>query len=145
MTARLIAAAAALLPAPAFAEAIAGGAKQPLNLTAIAIFLAFVVATLGITKWAAAMTRSASDFLTAGGGISGFQNGLAVWKTVLGHDAAIFPWDNPALFSMPAAFLVAWAVSRLDRSPEARAEAAAFNEQYVRAQTGLGAAAAAAH
>ena len=71
--------------------------------------------------------------------------GPAVWKTVLGHDAAIFPWDNPALFLMPAAFLVAWAVSKLDHSPRALAEAAAFDEQYVRAQTGLGAAAAAAH
>lgn len=35
---RLLAAAAIVLPAPAFAEAIVGGAKQPLNLTAIAIF-----------------------------------------------------------------------------------------------------------
>ena len=115
MTARLIAAAAALLPAPAFAEAIAGGAKQPLNLTAIAIFLAFVVATLGITKWAAAKTRSASDFLTAGGGISGFQNGLAVAgdymsaSTLLGVTSLIFlrGYDG---FVYAIAFFIGWPV-----------------------------------
>ena len=31
-----------------------------------------------ITKWAAAKTKSAADFYTAGGGITGFQNGLAI-------------------------------------------------------------------
>ena len=39
---------------------------------------AFVLATLWITKWAASRTRSAADFYTAGGGITGFQNGLAI-------------------------------------------------------------------
>ena len=34
--------------------------------------------TLFITKWAAARTKSAADFYTAGGGITGFQNGLAI-------------------------------------------------------------------
>ena len=34
--------------------------------------------TLCITKWAAAKTKSAADFYTAGGGITGFQNGLAI-------------------------------------------------------------------
>ena len=38
----------------------------------------FVLITLGITKWAAARTKSAADFYTAGGGITGFQNGLAI-------------------------------------------------------------------
>ena len=38
----------------------------------------FIVGTLGITYWAARKTKSASDFYTAGGGISGFQNGLAI-------------------------------------------------------------------
>jgi cation/acetate symporter len=38
----------------------------------------FVVATLLITYWAAKRTRSADDFYTAGGEISGLQNGLAI-------------------------------------------------------------------
>ena len=53
-------------------------AKQPTNWTAIGMFALFVAFTLWITKWAAAKTRSASDFYTAGGGITGFQNGLAI-------------------------------------------------------------------
>ncbi len=52
--------------------------KQPTNWVAISMFAMFVVATLWITKWAAGKTRSASDFYTAGGGITGFQNGLAI-------------------------------------------------------------------
>ena len=34
--------------------------------------------TLGITYWAAKRTRSAAQFYSAGGGITGFQNGLAI-------------------------------------------------------------------
>lgn len=57
---------------------IEGGEQQPLNIEAIGMFLLFVVATLGITKWAASRTKSAADFYAAGGGITGFQNGLAI-------------------------------------------------------------------
>jgi cation/acetate symporter len=70
--------------ATAGAVALAAGAdlgqaqKQPTNWTAIGMFAAFVLLTLGITKWAAARTKSAADFYTAGGGITGFQNGLAI-------------------------------------------------------------------
>ena len=53
-------------------------AKQPTNWTAISMFSVFVIGTLWITKWAAGRTKSASDFYTAGGGITGFQNGLAI-------------------------------------------------------------------
>lgn len=52
--------------------------KQALNTTAIIMFVAFVVGTLGITYWAAQRTKTAKDFYTAGGGITGFQNGLAI-------------------------------------------------------------------
>jgi len=52
--------------------------KQATNWVAIAMFAIFVAVTLGITKWAAAKTKSAADFYTAGGGITGFQNGLAI-------------------------------------------------------------------
>ena len=49
-----------------------------LNIPAVIMFFVFIVATMGITKWAASKTKSASDFYTAGGGITGFQNGLAI-------------------------------------------------------------------
>lgn len=52
--------------------------KQSLNLSAIVMFLLFVSGTLGITYWAAKRTKSAKDFYTAGGGITGFQNGMAI-------------------------------------------------------------------
>ncbi|WP_454753370.1 cation/acetate symporter [Cupriavidus necator] len=65
----------AAMAAPAIqAEA----APRPLNWSAIVMFLLFVVFTLGITRWAARRTRSASDFYAAGGGLTGFQNGLAI-------------------------------------------------------------------
>ena len=52
--------------------------KRDINMSAIVMFLLFVVATLGITYWAARRTKTAKDFYTAGGGITGFQNGLAI-------------------------------------------------------------------
>ncbi len=68
--------------APLFAfgaEAIGGKVQaQPLNVTAIVMFLIFVFFTLGITYWATKKTRSAKDFYVAGGGITGFQNSLAI-------------------------------------------------------------------
>ena len=77
----LLAAVAALAVA---GGAIAAGAdlgnttKQATNWTAIAMFAIFVVGTLFITKWAASKTKTVADFYTAGGGITGFQNGLAI-------------------------------------------------------------------
>jgi len=69
----------------------------------------------------------------------------AVWVTVLGHPAPIFPHEQPALFSMPLAFLAAWLGSVLDTSARAAKERGAFEDQDVRAETGFQAAPAAAH
>ena len=69
----------------------------------------------------------------------------AVWVTVLGHEKPLFPYEQPAVFSMPLAFFVCWLVSQLDTSAQAAKEKAAFEDQYVRAQTGFGAAGAASH
>ena len=52
--------------------------RQPLNVTAIIIFLLFVAATLGISYWSAKRTRNSSEFYNAGGNISGLQNGTAI-------------------------------------------------------------------
>ncbi|MCW5313339.1 sodium/solute symporter [Nostoc sp. KVJ3] len=48
------------------------------NPLAIAFFFLFVVSSLGITFWAAKLTKNTAHFYTAGGNISGFQNGLAL-------------------------------------------------------------------
>jgi cation/acetate symporter len=52
--------------------------KRDINVSAIVMFFIFIGATLGVTYWAASKTKSASDFYTAGGGITGFQNGMAI-------------------------------------------------------------------
>ena len=69
-----------LLPGRVFAAGSIDGIveRQPLNSTAIAMFLLFVAVTLGISYWASRRTRSSSDFYTAGGSISGLQNGTAI-------------------------------------------------------------------
>ena len=106
--------------------AIAGGAmaagadlgqaeKQATNWTAITMFGIFVAATLYITKWAAGKTKSAADFYTAGGGITGFQNGLAIAgdymsaASFLGISAAVMANGYDGLiFSI--GFLVGWPI-----------------------------------
>ena len=49
-----------------------------LNVTAILMFVLFVGITIYITYWAAKKTQTAKSFYTAGGDITGFQNGLAI-------------------------------------------------------------------
>jgi cation/acetate symporter len=73
--------------------------------------------------------------------------GPTVWEKTLGNPvgSAPFHYDNPALFSMSIAFIGIWLVSLLDRSQSARNEAAAYESQYIRSETGLGAAGASAH
>ncbi|MFI7836103.1 cation acetate symporter [Pseudomonas asiatica] len=68
-----------------------------------------------------------------------------VWVDVLHFAEPLFPYTQPALFSMPLAFAVAYGVSRLDRTARAKAERAAFADQFVRGQTGLGASGAVDH
>jgi hypothetical protein len=60
-----------------------------------------------------------------------------VWSAVLKFGPAPFRYDNPALFSVPLAFVTALLVSALDRSESAVGVRAAFEAQHVRAQTGL--------
>ena len=89
--------------------------KQATNWTAIGMFATFVVLTLFITKWAAAKTKSAADFYTAGGGITGFQNGLAIAgdymsaASFLGISAAVMASGFDGLI-YSIGFLVGWPV-----------------------------------
>jgi len=80
MNKTLIALGALLLSGAALAAGadLGNTAKQATNWTAIVMFGIFVAFTLWITKWAAGKTKTAADFYTAGGGITGFQNGLAI-------------------------------------------------------------------
>jgi cation/acetate symporter len=71
----------------------------------------------------------------------------AIWVSVLGlnPEGAWFPYVSPALFTMPLAFICCWLFSITDKSAAAAKERAAFEPQYVRSQTGIGAEGAAAH
>ena len=111
----------ALLALMASGLALAAGAdlgqvdKQPTNWVAISMFGGFVILTLFITKWAAAKTKSAADFYTGGGGITGFQNGLAIAgdymsaASFLGISAAVMATGYDGLI-YSIGFLVGWPV-----------------------------------
>lgn len=49
-----------------------------MNTTVVILFLLIVASTLIITYFAAKRTRTANEFYTAGGGLTGWQNGLAI-------------------------------------------------------------------
>jgi len=89
--------------------------KQATNWTAITMFGVFVIFTLFITKWAAKKTRSVADFYTAGGGITGFQNGLAIAgdymsaASFLGISAAVYANGYDGLI-YSIGFLVGWPI-----------------------------------
>jgi cation/acetate symporter len=121
----------------AFLVALAFGVAASVN---------FPVLLLSI-YWKGLSTRGA-----LAGGIAGLISAVtlvvlspAVWVKVLGNAKAIFPIDHPALFSMTLAFVVAFVVSKLDGSAQAQAERVAFDDQDVRAETGIGIASAHAH
>ncbi|MGI4797939.1 MAG: cation acetate symporter [Janthinobacterium lividum] len=89
--------------------------RQPLNTTAIGMFLVFVAITLGITWWAARRTRSTADFYNAGGGITGFQNGMAITgdyvsaASFLGISALVYTSGYDGLI-YSIGFLVGWPI-----------------------------------
>ncbi|PYC25957.1 cation acetate symporter [Aquipseudomonas alcaligenes] len=89
--------------------------RQPLNVSAIVMFVAFVAFTMFITYWASKRSKSASDFYTAGGSITGFQNGLAIAgdymsaASFLGISALVFASGYDGLI-YSIGFLVGWPV-----------------------------------
>ncbi|HAB25560.1 MULTISPECIES: cation acetate symporter [Pantoea] len=104
----------ALLPASALADALTGAVqKQATNYQAIGMFVVFVAATLGITYWASKRTRSRNDYYTAGGNITGFQNGLAMAgdfmsaASFLGISALVYTSGYDGLI-YSLGFLVGW-------------------------------------
>jgi cation/acetate symporter len=94
--------------------------------------------------------------LTTRGAVVGGSLGLAtavvlvilgpiVWVQILGNAEAIFPYKYPALFSVSVSFIGIWFFSITDKSDGAAKEIEAFEAQYVRAQTGIGAEGASEH
>lgn len=113
----LTALAATLLPLGAHAaDAITGAVqRQPTNWQAIVMFLIFVALTLYITYWASKRVRSRSDYYTAGGNITGFQNGLAIAgdfmsaASFLGISALVYTSGYDGLI-YSLGFLVGWPI-----------------------------------
>ena len=105
---------------------------------AIAASANFPVILLSIA-WPGLTTRGA-----VAGGLAGLLSAVSmvllspgVWTATFELGTAVFPYDNPALFSVPLAFFTAWIVSTLDRSRAAERVRAAFEAQQVQAQTGF--------
>jgi len=97
-------------------EALTGEVqKQPLNVSAIIMFVVFVGATLCITYWASKRNKSAADYYAAGGKITGFQNGLAIAgdymsaASFLGISALVFTSGYDGLL-YSIGFLVGWPI-----------------------------------
>ena len=117
MIGRILSTLALMAMAPAlWADALTGDVqRQAVNTPAIVMFLAFVGGTLCITYWASKRSKSTSDFYTAGGGITGFQNGLAIAgdymsaASFLGISALVFTSGYDGLI-YSIGFLVGWPV-----------------------------------
>src|SRR5215210_6027784 len=99
------------------------------------------------TLWKGTTTRGAliGGFLGMISAVVMVVLSKAVWVQTFGYPKEIFPYDNPALFSMTIAFLGIWLFSKMDASQRAKQEQAAYDAQYIRSETGLGAAGAHAH
>lgn len=88
---------------------------KDLSFVAIFFFVAIVGLTLVVTWWASKRNSSASDFYTAGGGLTGWQNGLAIAGDYLSAASflgiagaiALFGFDG---FFFSVGYLVAYLV-----------------------------------
>jgi len=134
--------------------AIALGIAFEKQNVAFMVSLAFAIAASGnfpvlvmALLWKGCTTRG-----VVAGGSAGVMLAIAltilspaIWEGVLGQDQAIFPYSSPAIFSMPLAFLMIWAVSRLDNSGRAAVDRAGYPAQSLRSETGIGAESARAH
>ncbi len=111
MIRRLSAALGLMAFAPALwaADALTGEVhKQPLNVSAIVMFIAFVGATLCITYWASKRNKSAADYYAAGGKITGFQNGLAIAGDYMSSALVYASGYDGLIYSI--GFLVGWPI-----------------------------------
>ena len=123
---------------------------------AFMVGLAFAVAASAVfpplllsMMWKGLTTRGAAI-----GGWVGLVSAVAltivspgIWEAVLGNPkgSALFPYTSPAIFTIPLAFFCCWLFSVADKSANAFKERAAFEAQFVRSQTGIGAEGAIAH
>lgn len=113
------------------ALAVAGSANAPILLLSM--------------YWRGLTTRGAIYGCLAGlvSSVSLIILGPQVWVDVIGMEKPVFPYVYPTIVSAPLAFISAWVLSITDRSARADGERAAFAEQYIRSEIGIGASEAA--
>jgi cation/acetate symporter len=97
--------------------------------------------------WRGLTTRGAvvGGYVGIFGSIGLLIIGPTVWTKVMGMGPAIFPYDFPTFFVLPAVLIVSYVVSVTDRSASGQNEREAFEAQEIRSETGLGAEMAVAH
>lgn len=122
-----------------------------MSATVIIMFLVFVGATLVITYFASKRTNSTKDFYTAGGGLTGWQNGLAISgdylsaASFLGIAGAIALWGFDGFFYsvgyltayLVVLYIVAEPLRNLGKYTVADMIAARFELKKVRAFAAL--------
>jgi cation/acetate symporter len=89
--------------------------------------------------WRGTTTRGAVTGALAGliGSVVLVVLSKTVWVAVFGFKSALFPYENPALFSMPLAFICIWLFSVTDRTARAARERKAFDAQFVQSEIGI--------
>jgi len=97
--------------------------------------------------WRGLTTRGAvvGGYVGIFGSIGLLIIGPTVWTKVMGMGPAIFPYDFPTFFVLPAVLIVSYVVSVTDKSASGQNEREAFEAQEIRSETGLGAEMAVAH
>ncbi len=68
---------------------------------------------------------------------------MALERKISAHK--VFPYDHPAIFTMPLTFIAIFIISKLDSSKRAQIDKDGFRAQDFRAQSGIGASEAVAH
>jgi len=118
-------------------------AVMPLVIAASVNFPILILAMY----WKRLSTRGA-----VAGGLVGFVSSITlivmgpkVWVSIIGASEALFPYDYPALFTLPAALLTMIVVSYFDRSLSAKQDREHFDRQLVAAELGTSVAAPVKH
>ena len=132
-----------------------GVLAQSINV-AFAVGLAFAIAA-SCNFPVLVMSMFWKDMTTLGAVVGGFLGLItaffgvvlspAVWEGIFGNPkgSALVTMDNPTLVSMTLAFVAIYVVSTIDASQRAATDRAGFAAQFVRSQSGVGAAGAASH
>ncbi|MDQ0216622.1 cation/acetate symporter [Oikeobacillus pervagus] len=122
-----------------------------MSAVAITFFVVIVGITLFITFWAAKRTKTASEFYTAGGGLTGWQNGLAIAGDYLsaasflgiagavalnGFDGFFFSLGYLVAY-LVVLYIVAEPLRNLGKYTLADMISARFNEKKIRAVAAL--------